>query len=117
MLNIVGSTQGGKWRVWGSGNYALSGKDAKLLKLNEDFKGWGGEDVAFLALAGETLNVIRARDPYIVHRWHPKDCTKVTGKMKLACVGSLAEYEGSPLSFVLGNQEEAGAAGGGGGND
>jgi len=101
MLNVVGSTQGGKWRVWGAGNYAISGKDAKMILLNEHFKGWGGEDIDFLSKSSIKLNVIRARDPYIVHTWHSKDCTTIKGPMKLSCIGSMAEYEGSALSLVL----------------
>jgi len=101
VLDVVGSTQGGKWRVWGAGNYAISGSDAKKLRMNEKFLGWGGEDDDFLARASKVLNVVRARDPYIVHNWHPKDCSKTEGKKRIACIGSMAEYEGSALSFVL----------------
>ena len=102
-FQVVGSTQGGKWRVWGAGNYAIAGSDAKVFQMNEKFKGWGGEDDDFLARASGYLNVVRARDPFIEHIWHQKDCSKLRamGKKKVACLGSMAEYEGSALSFVL----------------
>ena len=98
---VVGSSQGGKWRVWGAGNYAISGIDAKTVRMNDHFKGWGGEDDDFLARSSKILNVIRARDPYIVHNWHTKDCSATKGKRHISCVGSKAEYEGSSLSFLL----------------
>jgi hypothetical protein len=49
------------------------------------------------------LNVVRARDPFIEHIWHKKDCSRLRarGRKKAACLGSMAEYEGSALSFVL----------------
>ena len=101
LLNVVGSTHGGKWRKWGAGNYAVSGTDAKLIKLDENFKGWGGEDTDFLSRAGKQLHVVRANDPHIVHRWHKKDCSQSTASKKISCMESLAEYEGSALSLVL----------------
>jgi hypothetical protein len=35
--------------VWGAGNYAMAGSDAKIFQMNEKFKGWGGEDDDFLS--------------------------------------------------------------------
>ena len=70
------SAQRGLWREFGYGMYAMSGKDALTLMMDEaNFKGWGGEDIDFYNRS-KTLSfrIIRQRDPYLVHRWHPKIC-------------------------------------------
>jgi hypothetical protein len=99
-VNVVGSPHSGKWRVWGKGNYAIYGTDAKTLRMDDNIVGWGGEDDDFFSRASRVVNVIRMREPHLVHEWHPKDCTHAKGKRKISCLGSLAEYEGSSLALV-----------------
>ena len=99
-VNVVGSPHSGKWRVWGKGNYAIYGSDAKMLKMDAKIVGWGGEDDDFFSRTSRVVNVIRMREPHLVHDWHPKDCTHAKGKRKISCLGSLAEYEGSSLALV-----------------
>ena len=105
-LDVVGSPHSGKWRVWGKGNYAIFGSDAKTLRMDDRIVGWGGEDDDFFSRAQRVLNVVRMREPSLVHNWHPKDCTHSKGKKKVSCMGSLAEYEGSSLALVHHKMDE-----------
>ncbi len=99
-VRSVGSPHGGRWRPWGAGNSAIAGVDANVFKMDGRIKGWGGEDDDFLARATRRMHVVRMREPYLVHIWHAKDCTHTTGKRRISCLGSLAEYEGSSLALL-----------------
>jgi len=67
----------GYWRIWGTGMYCLLGPHAQQFRLNESFKGWGGEDGNFYNYVSSTLTkyrVVRENEPGLIHLWHPKTC-------------------------------------------
>ena len=54
--------------------------------------GWGGEDVKFYkAVLKSNLEVIRAPDPGLTHRWHDKKCVYIDHKRYQNCLSSKAE--------------------------
>ena len=61
-VNKVGSPHAGKWRVWGKGNYAIYGADAKTQRMDDKIVGWGGEDDDFFSRTSRVMNIIRMRD-------------------------------------------------------
>ena len=67
----------GRWRPYGTGNYMLSGQDAKEYMFDESFIGWGGEDAAFFSMIKRNLNILLLEDKDIVHRYHNKSCSNV----------------------------------------
>ncbi|CAB9515287.1 Chondroitin sulfate synthase 1 [Seminavis robusta] len=66
----------GHWRDYGTGMWAIGGPDAKIMRLNEVFKGWGGEDTDFYHRVKQQRKVIRMREKGLIHVWHPKMCTR-----------------------------------------
>ena len=55
--------------------------------------GWGGEDTDFFKrVLKAKLEVIKAPDASLIHRWHPKDCSlSLTPQQYHDCLGSKAE--------------------------
>lgn len=55
--------------------------------------GWGGEDTDFFEkVLKAKLEVIKAPDPSLIHRWHPKDCSPFLNPQQYYdCLGSKAE--------------------------
>merc|ERR1711871_801361 len=93
----VMSVYSGVWRKFGYGIYAIAGSDAKAFHLSETFTTWGGEDDDFFSRMQQKLHIIRAKDPHLIHHWHPEHCD-VTQK---SCFMSKATLEGSSMAFQV----------------
>lgn len=87
----------GYWREGGYG--MVCAYRADILRVapwqSRQFSGWGLEDVALYQafVADDRVNVFRAVEPALVHRWHPKVCE---GNPSLpACLGTVLRGLGS----------------------
>lgn len=67
----------GMWRQTGYGIYAILGAAVKDLKITKRLNSrWGGEDVELHKLVQERgFDIVREREPGLVHKWHDKICT------------------------------------------
>ena len=64
--------------------------------------GWGGEDVDLAERFVSSLDVFRATEPQLLHRWHEKQCRKdLTAKQLEMCRGSQSETIGSKRQLAL----------------
>lgn len=61
--------------------------------FDKSIVGWGGEDVdLFLKVLAHELEVVKAPDPALTHRWHPKYCSSsLTPKQYSDCLGTRNE--------------------------
>ena len=99
----------GHWRWYAYGQIAISGPDAAAYRMQEDFVGWGGEDIAYYRLLASHLNIVRMREPGLFHRWHVKKCEIGSFVLKSqypACQSSVDRVEGSVLGVYLKKQAE-----------
>jgi hypothetical protein len=99
----------GLWRNFGFGMWAMSGFDAIGFRLNDKFKGWGGEDVDFYKSCIRRLNIIRLRESGLVHIWHHKECkigSFVEDKMYRNCITSAEIMDGTVIGSYLLRQAE-----------
>jgi hypothetical protein len=94
------SEHAGHWRPYGTGMYVIRGADARLLRYNTSFVGWGGEDVDFYNKTVKLRRSIRRQETGLIHVWHVKTCTKgtdvITAAKKRSCHASVQE-DGSKL--------------------
>lgn len=97
------SNYAGTWREWGYGMFAIHMSDFVRFKLDERFKGWGGEDNDFFKRVSEDkrMHIVRERERGLVHYWHPKVCKNVEKHEMKACLGSKATYTSSNLGWML----------------
>ena len=88
----------GYWRRYGYGIMGMRLATFKYLDYyNWSNRGWGGEDTHFMEKARDdnTVTVFRAVENGIVHNWHDKDCTGLTGTHHVYCQWSRAQNEGT----------------------
>jgi hypothetical protein len=103
----MGEDHKGAWREYSTGMWVMAGSDASMLKMDESFEGWGGEDGAFHEQIIKHFNVVRVRDWGLVHPWHPKHCVlgSFVNKDQLGnCVKSSLKQEGGTLGVYLQSQ-------------
>lgn len=62
----------------------------------EDFSGWGWEDVSLYQKFQQSasIEVFRAIEPALLHRWHPKHCD--FNRFVSPCIGTIYNSLGSP---------------------
>jgi len=67
----------GMWRETGFGIYAIRGTAVRDLRIQKRVSSkWGGEDVELRNLVQERgFDLIREREPGLIHKWHDKICT------------------------------------------
>lgn len=81
-INITSTImrQNGHWAHYSYGMVCIYGEDyLDTGGFDLSLQGWGEEDVSFLhqvIKAGK--EIMRAPDPGLIHRWHPKHCSKAT---------------------------------------
>lgn len=98
----ITSPDSGDWRPQSSGTYAMSGSDAKKIKMDTTFVGWGGEDTDFMQKQVlSLLHVVRMRDMGLKHIWHHEDCRDATGLQSIACAKVEAANAGSKLGLAI----------------
>ena len=84
----------GHWCTYGYGMLCMYKSDYEIIGgYDLHIKGWGGEDVK---LADSALkhgyDIMRAPDPALSHRYHPKSCSKELSKEQYAqCISSRNE--------------------------
>ena len=87
--------QHGHWFYYSYGMLCIYKSDYRAVGgLDINIEGWGLEDVLFYeAILKAKLEVIKAPDPGLTHRWHESRCpSTLTKKQHSDCLGSL--YEG-----------------------
>jgi len=67
----------GMWRETGFGIYAIRGTAVRDLRIQKRVASkWGGEDVELRNLVQDRgFDLIREREPGLIHKWHDKICT------------------------------------------
>ena len=72
--------QNGHWAHYSYGMVCLYGEDyLDTGGFDLSLQGWGEEDVSFLyQVIKSGKEVMRAPDPGLIHRWHPKHCSKAS---------------------------------------
>lgn len=83
----------GHWCHYGYGMLCLYRSDYIAVGgLDTSFVGWGGEDVEFYEkILRHKYKVLRAPDPALIHKWHPKHCHKQEGSKQSSCLSSQSE--------------------------
>lgn len=83
----------GYWREFGYGMVAVWRADYERAGgFGQMSDGWGGEDVKLLeAVLAARLDPFRAREPRLMHVWHPKDCSTVPRDRLVSCLGSAGQ--------------------------
>ena len=76
-----GSNEGtnlGYWRSSGFGMLCINGLDFHSTSGYPEYKQWGFEDTNFYneIRYSSNFSVLRFNDPGLVHRWHPKECSR-----------------------------------------
>lgn len=86
------SRKHGHWGYYSYGMLCIyKGDYVKSGKLDTTYYGWGREDSKFhKRIIDYGYSVLRAPDPGLVHRWHPKVCNP-NGQWKGDCISSLTE--------------------------
>ena len=87
--------QYGHWFYYSYGMLCIYKSDYRAVGgLDVHIEGWGLEDVLFYeALIKAKLDILKAPDPALTHRWHESRCpSSLTKKQHSDCLGSL--YEG-----------------------
>ncbi len=85
----------GHWVYYGYGMLCIYKSDYDTVGgMNTSIAGWGGEDVnLFEKVLRKRLDVLRAPDTSLSHRWHEKNCPKsLSGKQLQHCFGSRGEH-------------------------
>eukprot|EP00051_Salpingoeca_urceolata_P017607 m.241709 g.241709 ORF g.241709 m.241709 type:complete len:741 (+) comp19004_c0_seq2:1488-3710(+) len=96
----------GAWRNYGLGMACMYVSDfIKLGGFSKKISGWGKEDVDLydrLVKQGK-IEVIRAIDQGLIHKWHPKHCDRatLTSGQYDDCLGSMADWEGSKKTLGI----------------
>eukprot|EP00038_Savillea_parva_P012493 m.205022 g.205022 ORF g.205022 m.205022 type:complete len:495 (+) comp22751_c0_seq1:95-1579(+) len=94
--------ENGDWRTYGLGMVCISVSDfVGSHGYNTQITGWGREDVDFYErmLKNASLQVMRAIDEGLMHRWHPKVCdnSELSTDQYQDCIQSQADWEGDKL--------------------
>lgn len=91
----------GFWRKWGFGMVAMHTDDINLVRFDEHFVTWGGEDNDFYEKVNESplLTIVRKHDKNFIHEWHPKYClgSGLEHTMLGRCEDAAYDYNYSPL--------------------
>ena len=88
------SRQHGHWAMYSYGMLCVYKSDYDLVGgFNTNIEGWGGEDVELAArVLKKKLDILRAPDPALSHRYHDKVCsTDLTPKQFASCISSRNE--------------------------
>uniref|UniRef100_A0A1X7UEQ7 Hexosyltransferase n=2 Tax=Amphimedon queenslandica TaxID=400682 RepID=A0A1X7UEQ7_AMPQE len=97
----------GHWGGYAFGMLCIYKSDyTKVGGLNTKMMGWGGEDVdLFQKVLKSRIEVLRAPDVGLIHRWHKRSCSKasLTENNYKQCLSSRAEALGDkrPLGHFL----------------
>ena len=96
----------GHWRIWGKGMYVMRGSDARRLKYDTKFEGWGLEDVDFFERVRKLpARIFRRIEPGLIHTWHPKHCNYgkeiFTEAQMSDCLKTQSSEDGSELGRQL----------------
>lgn len=86
--------QNGHWAMYSYGMLCIFKSDYMLTGgFNPNIEGWGGEDVDLAArVIGKNLDILRAPDPSLLHRYHDKVCsTNLTPRQFASCISSRNE--------------------------
>ena len=83
----------GHWAYYAYGMVCIYKSDYKSVGgLDTSFTGWGGEDVEFFErILTNRLEVFRAPDPGLIHRWHSAECDYNDSQRLESCLMSMAE--------------------------
>ena len=84
----------GHWASYSYGMVCIYKSDYVAVGgMNRDIVGWGEEDVDFYQrVLGKSLEVVRAPDTGLFHRWHEKECPATLPAMQYQhCLSSRAE--------------------------
>eukprot|EP00039_Didymoeca_costata_P000886 m.47772 g.47772 ORF g.47772 m.47772 type:complete len:488 (-) comp10532_c0_seq2:52-1515(-) len=89
----------GKFRTYGYGMFCGYREDFLVNGgYDDNITTWGSEDVKLFdrMVRKSNLEIFRAVEPGLIHKWHEKVCDNNVGDKKLSrCRRSAAEYEGS----------------------
>ena len=92
----------GVWRTTGFGVVCIEAVDFAAAGGIATTRGqWGGEDTQFYGkiLKGRRLEVVRAIDEGLLHRYHEMNCTGLEPLQRIGCLQMQAELSGSKLSL------------------
>eukprot|EP00794_Sanderia_malayensis_P013723 gene13723-15154_t len=98
------NSETGTWRPLGFGMACMHRLDYNAVGgFNLSIEGWGGEDNdLFTRFLKSRIKIIRAPDPGLFHKWHPKHCDESLDKIKYNhCLGAKARYEASQRQLGL----------------
>ncbi|XP_076055322.1 chondroitin sulfate N-acetylgalactosaminyltransferase 1-like [Oratosquilla oratoria] len=86
----------GTWRIFGYGMVCGYKEDLEVHGFDKSLEMWGGEDVNYVKkFANERkLKIIRSLDPGLIHLYHGKNCTGLTGSHKSNCFTTKYAAEG-----------------------
>jgi hypothetical protein len=94
----------GHWASYGYGMVCVYKSDyVHVGGFNIRMRGWGGEDVDFYHRVGRRgLQIFRAPDTGLLHRWHERDCSSksVRRNMKAQCQYSKLEALGDKRNLA-----------------
>ena len=93
--------QNGHWAYYSYGMVCIYKSDYDAVSgFDQSLEGWGGEDVQLVdKLLSHRLDVFRAPDTGLMHRWHNKEC-KITDNQYKECLWSKSENLADKLDLA-----------------
>ena len=93
--------QTGHWAYYSYGMVCIYKSDYDAINgFDQSLEGWGGEDVQLVEkIISYGLEVFRAPDTGLMHRWHKKDC-KITDNQYRECLWSKSENLADKLDLA-----------------